>query len=120
MKTILTILLSIGLASLGCAAPPPWTAPPQPPPTPGPTMYLTPPADTNNISPYWYCYFTNNILVGVTSQNVTNLQLATMPVGTVEYAAACSNAAGRSACAVVTNNFFQPVSLPGQPGATVK
>jgi hypothetical protein len=96
----------IGCALVACAAPPPWTAPT--PPLPVKSFYWDAPTNATAATPFWYVYFTNDVLVFTVPQTVQT-NAVQLNYGQTEHAVAASNAAGRSACATYTTNIPLPV-----------
>ena len=118
MKSIRWLFLGIvltvaGCAIVACAAPPAGTnALPK-----LAALNFTWAVPTNAVAaqPYWYNFFTNDILVATYPQNVISNSVPAN-YGLTEHAVNASNAAGWSASATYTTNIPLPV-LVSEPGA---
>jgi hypothetical protein len=111
MKSIrwlfLFLLVTVaGCAIVACAAPPPWTAPT--PPLPVKSFYWDAPTNAIAATPFWYVFYTNDVLVFTVPQTVQT-NAVQLNYGQTEHAVAASNALGRSACAIYTTNIPLPV-----------
>ena len=103
---ICALLTLAGCALVACAAPPPRTAPT--PPLPMKNFYWDAPTNATAATPFWYVYYTNDVLVFTVPQTVQT-NAVQLNYGQTEHAVAASNALGRSACAIYTTNIPMPV-----------
>jgi hypothetical protein len=95
-----------GCALVACAAPPPYTNPP--PPLPIKNFHWDAPTNATAATPFWYVFYTNDVLVFTVPQTVQT-NAVQLNYGQTEHAVAASNALGRSACAIYTTNIPLPV-----------
>ena len=103
----------IGCAFVACAAPPAGTN--ALPKLAALNFTWAVPTNAAAAQPYWYNFFTNDILVATYPQTVRSNSVPAN-YGLTEHAVNASNAAGWSACATYTTNIPLPV-LVSEPGA---
>ncbi len=100
------MLATVALAVVACAAPPAYTN--APPALPAKNFCWVAPTNATEATPFWYVFYTNDVLVFTVPQTVQTNSVQ-LNYGQTEYAVAASNAISRSACATYTTNIPLPV-----------